>query len=137
MQRHRPTAATGLQCATDCIRSRGHPLEGDRKVLVLCTLTDEFAAEVVIIADCAADHGCALERIETESALPNRHESMRRGTAGYICRYNRATPSTLQAVPAQNTTGLEMFAQIRLTSAGEGRCEQPKDGHPESDLSMV
>ena len=71
MQGYCPTAATGLQCATDRIRSRGHPLEGDRKVLVRCTLTDEFATEVVIIADRAADHGCALERIETESALPN------------------------------------------------------------------
>ena len=71
MQRHRPMAATGLQCAPDGVRSGGHPLEGDRKVLVLSTLTDEAPTEVAIVGDLAVDHRCTLERIETESPFPD------------------------------------------------------------------
>ena len=68
-QCHRPAATTRLQCATDRVRSCGHPLEDDRMVPVFGILTDETATEVTVIADLAANHRGALERIETESPL--------------------------------------------------------------------
>ena len=80
------------------------------------TLTDEAATEVTVIADLAANHRSALERIESEPPFAYGHKAMGRGAAGAFCRDNRTDPATLQAVPRQNPTGLQLLTQVRLHS---------------------
>ena len=130
MQRHRPTTATRLQCTADRARFCGPPLEHDCKVLVFGTLTDEAATEMTVIADLATNHRSALERIEGEPPFAYGHKALRRRSTGAFCRDNRTDPATLQAVPRQNPTGLQMFTQVCLTAAGNAQCENPATGGP-------
>ena len=106
-------------------------------VLVVGILTDEAATEVTVIADLAANHRSALERIETESPFAYGHKAMRRGAAGAFCRDNGTDPATLQAVPRQNPTGLQMLTQVSLTAAGDTRCQNPANGRPQTHLEVV
>ena len=106
-------------------------------VLVVGILTDEAATEVTVIADLATNHRSALERIETESPFAYGHKAMRRGTAGAFCRDNGTDPATLQAVPRQNPTGLQMLTQVSLTAAGDTRCQNPANGRPQTHLKVV
>jgi hypothetical protein len=71
MQRHVPKAATGPQRSTDCVRTRGPALEGNREVLVFGPLTTEASGEPAVIADLAVDYCRALKWIETEAVLPD------------------------------------------------------------------
>ena len=53
---------------------------------------------------------------------------MSRGAAGGFCRDNGTDPATLQAVPRQNPTGLQMLAQVSRAAAGDTQCENPANG---------
>ena len=99
-------------------------------VLVVGTLTDEAATEVTVIADLAANHRSALERIETEAPFAYGHKAMRRGAAGAFCRDNGTDPATLQAVPRQNPTGLQMLTQVSRTTAGDTQCRESRKRSP-------
>ena len=106
-------------------------------VLVVGIPTDEAATEVTVFADLAANHRSALERIETESPFAYGHKAMRRGTAGAVRRDNGTDPATLQAVPRQNPTGLQVLTQVNRTSVGDTRCQNPANGRAQTHLEVV
>jgi hypothetical protein len=98
---------------------------------------DEAAAESAVIGDLALDHGGALERIEPKSLSPNRHEALRRRAAGAFCRHDWPYPATLQALPSQNPTGLQMLAQVRLAATDDRNQEQTTDRPPNWPTNLV
>ena len=106
-------------------------------VVVVGILTDEAATEVTVIAHFAANHSSALERIETESPFAYGHKAMRRGTAGAFRRDNGTDPATLQAVPSQNPTGLQVLTQVSRTPTGDTRCQNPAYGRPQTRLEIL
>jgi len=113
-----------LQRTADRIISRGHRLEADREVLVIRALTDQLAVEMTAIAELAADHRSALEWIKGELLIPDRHEPLCCGTAGVLGRDDRTNPPSLQALPSENSTGLQTLAQIVLASGDQREKEQ-------------
>ena len=100
-------------------------------------LTDEAATEVTVIADLAANHRSALERIETESPFAYGHKAMRRGAAGAFRRDNGTDPATLQAVPRQNPTGLQVLTQVSRTTAGAHDARTPQTVARKTRLEAV
>jgi hypothetical protein len=106
-------------------------------VPVFGILTDETATEVTVIADLAANHRGALERIETKSPFAYRHHAMSRRAAGGFCRDNGPDPATLQAVPRQNPTRLQMLADVSRTAAGGTQCENSANGGPIARLEAA
>ena len=106
-------------------------------VLVFGILTDETAAEVTVIADLAANYRSALERIETESPFAYGHHAMRRRAAGGFCGDNGTDPATLQTVPRQNPTRLQMLTHVSLAAAGNTQCENPANGGAKTRLEAA
>lgn len=137
VQRHRPPATAGLQRAADRARSCGRPLKGNRKDLVLSTLSNEGATEVTVAAYSAANHSRAPERIETEPTFPDRHKTLCCWTAAVVRRDYRADPATLQAIPAQNPARLQMLSRIRSTRGGKEGHEHAACGCPKSEHMMA
>ena len=92
--------------------------------LVIRTLTDQFAVEMAAIADLATDHRRALEWVKGKPLVPDRHQSLCRGATGMLGRDDRTNPPSLQALPSENSTGLQTLAQIVLASGDQREKEQ-------------
>jgi hypothetical protein len=62
---------------------------------VIGALTDQPSIETAVIAEITTDRRGALERVEGESPLPYRHQTLCRAATVTFCRDNRTDPTTL------------------------------------------
>jgi hypothetical protein len=98
---------------------------------VISALTDQLAAETALVAQLSPDHCGALERIEAESLVPYRHQSLRGSATGGSHRDNQTDPTTLQAVPSENLTRLQTLARVPTASGNLDGQQRRANGPPE------
>ena len=84
---------------------------------MLATLTSHTANQMAVNAYLALDHGRALEWIEAEALFADCQQTLGLRAAGGVGRDHGTNPSTLQAVPSSDLTGLKPLAEIVMASS--------------------